>query len=245
MATVVQEPARPRVPSAPIDILNTDLAKLYTHIHPVLLLSVYAFKFNSIVENPVTALSETLVAVGILQVVFSAICLPPTGGSATPLGDKRKPGEKKKGAPSPVASAVNGTVIPAFLALVLAIIAGIPILGVLLVLFGAPISTHWEHTALCAAHISFLTAIPLTYVHGVDGSTWREIVSLELPIDEVYGCLIGTMLGAWLGAVPIPLDWDREWQKWPITIVTGAYIGFAVGKSVGGTLLKGKTVLFG
>jgi phosphatidylinositol glycan class F len=37
---------------------------------------------------------------------------------------------------------------------------------------------------------------------------------------------------------------DREWQKWPITIVTGAYIGFVVGKLLGGTLLKGKKVMF-
>lgn len=28
-----------------------------------------------------------------------------------------------------------------------------------------------------------------------------------LPIDEVYGGLIGTVVGAWAGAVPIPLDW--------------------------------------
>ena len=83
--------------------------------------------------------------------------------------------------------------------------------------------------------------------------------------------MIGTVFGAWLGAVPIPLDWyvdmfsatlqdgrevkwlreamltcyrDREWQKWPVTIVTGAYIGFAVGKLVGGTVLKGKKIMF-
>lgn len=37
---------------------------------------------------------------------------------------------------------------------------------------------------------------------------------------------------------------DREWQKWPVTIVTGAYIGYAVGKLLGGTLLKGKKVMF-
>ena len=36
---------------------------------------------------------------------------------------------------------------------------------------------------------------------------------------------------------------DREWQKWPVTIVTGAYIGYAVGKLLGGTLLKGKKVI--
>ena len=27
-----------------------------------------------------------------------------------------------------------------------------------------------------------------------------------------YWAAIGTVIGAWLGAVPIPLDWDREWQ---------------------------------
>lgn len=37
---------------------------------------------------------------------------------------------------------------------------------------------------------------------------------------------------------------DREWQKWPITIVTGAYLGYVVGKLVGGYLLKGKRISF-
>lgn len=39
-------------------------------------------------------------------------------------------------------------------------------------------------------------------------------------------------------------DRDREWQKWPVTIVTGAYIGYAIGKLLGGTLLKGKKIMF-
>lgn len=37
---------------------------------------------------------------------------------------------------------------------------------------------------------------------------------------------------------------DREWQKWPVTIVTGAYIGFAVGKLAGGLLFRGKIIKF-
>jgi GPI ethanolamine phosphate transferase 2/3 subunit F len=28
-----------------------------------------------------------------------------------------------------------------------------------------------------------------------------------VPIDEVFGAALGTVLGGWLGAVPIPLDW--------------------------------------
>jgi phosphatidylinositol glycan class F len=76
-----------------------------------------------------------------------------------------------------------------------------------LVLFGAPVTTHHLHTILCGAHIALLSTLPLVYVHGVNGDTWRQIVALLLPMDEVYGGLIGTLLGAWLGAIPIPLDW--------------------------------------
>jgi phosphatidylinositol glycan class F len=61
--------------------------------------------------------------------------------------------------------------------------------------------------------------------------------ALAAPIDEVFGATVGTLIGAWVGAVPIPLDWDREWQKWPVTILADA-----VGKIVGGTLLKGSKI---
>jgi len=46
------------------------------------------------------------------------------------------------------------------------------------------------------------------------------------------------------GWVMLIVGRDREWQKWPVTIVTGAYIGFAVGKLAGGLLLKGRKIMF-
>ena len=49
---------------------------------------------------------------------------------------------------------------------------------------------------------------------------------------------LGACVGAWIGAIPIPLDWDREWQKWPVTIICGLYAGAVIGKVAGG-LLKG------
>lgn len=42
-----------------------------------------------------------------------------------------------------------------------------------------------------------------------------------------------------MGAIPIPLDWDREWQKWPVTIVVGMYGVAVLGKVVGGWVFKG------
>jgi len=35
------------------------------------------------------------------------------------------------------------------------------------------------------------------------------------------------MVGAWAGAIPIPLDWDRDWQQWPVSCCYGALLGFA------------------
>ncbi|KAF2200364.1 hypothetical protein GQ43DRAFT_77180 [Delitschia confertaspora ATCC 74209] len=229
--------------AVPIDVLHKDTAKLYTHIHPILLLSLYVFQFKSIVADPVPALVNTLIALGVLQIAYVSICLPPTGGSATPAPVARA-GGKKKTAPGKLESGIQGKIIPAFLSLLLSTLAGTPVLAITLVLFGAPLTTHHAHTVLCAAHISFLAVLPAIYVYGVEGEKWRQIVAMFLPIDEVFGAMIGTVLGAWLGAVPIPLDWDREWQKWPVTIVTGAYIGYAVGKLLGGTLLKGKKIMF-
>lgn len=113
MATIINPQAKPRPPATPIDLLNNDTARLYTHIHPMLVLSLYAYKFRSIVEDPVPALTSTLIPLSILQIVYVAICLPPTGGSGSAAAqlEKRKPGEKKKPAPGKLESGVNGKII--------------------------------------------------------------------------------------------------------------------------------------
>jgi phosphatidylinositol glycan class F len=89
--------SKPISSPGPISILDTDAAKLYTHIHPILLLSVYAYKFKAIVADPVPALTNTLIWLLALQVAYAAMCLPPMGGgTATAPTEKKKPGEKKK-----------------------------------------------------------------------------------------------------------------------------------------------------
>ncbi|OCK75688.1 hypothetical protein K432DRAFT_361644 [Lepidopterella palustris CBS 459.81] len=240
--TTITKAAKARPAAAPIEVLNNDAARLYTHIHPVLLFALYAIQFKSIVADPVPALIQTLLPLSILQILYVSICLPPTGSGSHPPA--AKPGSRKKPGANKADSGATGKIIPAFLSLLLSTAAAAPLIAITLILFGAPLTTHFAHTFLCAAHLSLLASLPLVYVHGVDGERWREIIGLLLPIDEVFGAAIGTVVGAWLGAVPIPLDWDREWQKWPVTIVTGAYIGFVVGKLVGGMLLKGRKIVF-
>jgi GPI ethanolamine phosphate transferase 2/3 subunit F len=120
----------------------------------------------------------------------------------------------------------------------------IPFLLTIQILLGAPLTTHLPHTLLSSAHLALLAVFPLAYVHGIDGSKWLEVLSAQSPFDEVYGAAVGAGVGAWLGAVPIPLDWDREWQKWPVTIVAGMYMGWAVGKLLGGWFVKGRRIEF-
>lgn len=108
----------------------------------------------------------------------------------------------------------------------------------LLILFGAPTASYILHTFLCAVHISLLSVLPLVYVYNLDAATWKDIIAVRLPLNGVYGASVGTWVGAWLGAIPIPLDWDRPWQQWPITILVGAYFGTAVGTMIGATYRK-------
>lgn len=42
----------------------------------------------------------------------------------------------------------------------------------------------------------------------------------------------GACVGAWFGALPIPLDWDRAWQKWPVSVVRGMTLGQLVGATM-------------
>lgn len=95
--------------AAPIEPLKNDAAQIYTHVHPVVVLSLYVFSFKSIVADPVPALLNILAPLAVLQIAYVAICLPPTG--ETPKVKKTKPGEKKKQASGKLESGVNGTIV--------------------------------------------------------------------------------------------------------------------------------------
>lgn len=131
---------------------------------------------------------------------------------------------------------------PAIISLILSTTLAAPLLAFTLLLFGAPLTDSQPQTLLCALHIALLASLPLIYVNGVDEDKWRLLLGFDVPVDEVFGAALGALGGAWAGAVPIPLDWDREWQKFPVTIVVGAYLGWALGKVVGGLVLKGKRI---
>ncbi|KXT10428.1 hypothetical protein AC579_7885 [Pseudocercospora musae] len=217
-----------------IDVLPSQTSQLFASIHSVLLLSLIPIAFRSLVSEPVNTLLELAPTTLIVQAIYCTVCLPSSGQSAPP---KPKPGQKAK--PVKPAQDAWARLVPVSLSLVLTFFLSAPLLYIIVILFGAPLVSHLPHTALLALHLALLTTPQLFYVHGLDASTWLRLVSLQQPMDQIYGLSLGACVGAWLGAIPIPLDWDREWQKWPVTIICGMYIGAVVGKIVGGDLLKG------
>lgn len=81
--------------------------------------------------------------------------------------------------------------------------------------------------------MSLFTIAPAASVFGSSWTDWQRIFAftkLIEPVDYMI-CLPahGAVIGAWFGAFPMPLDWERPWQEWPICVSYGAIVGYLVG----------------
>ena len=82
-------------------------------------------------------------------------------------------------------------------------------------------------------------------IDGVDGTKywnyweWQRVLFMGCnapwrPADASWFLgFWGTSLGCWFGAMPIPLDWGRVWQPYPITLVYCACVGMCGGQVIG------------
>lgn len=107
----------------------------------------------------------------------------------------------------------------------------------IVILMGAPLSMLVLETYVLSIHLSLLVIQPVLVLFRLEHDQLRKFFS----IDNIYSQILSnsvlcssffTLVGAWIGVIPIPLDWDRPWQQWPLTILTGAYIGGFVGHNV-------------
>ncbi|TDL27919.1 PIG-F-domain-containing protein [Rickenella mellea] len=124
------------------------------------------------------------------------------------------------------------------------------------ILFGAPISSHFSESYLLSVFLAILVVFPVTYalrtpsfapdtpslVHRL---TWTRLFAEISPRTALERALVypacGAILGAWMGALPIALDWERPWQTWPLTPAFGAIAGYIL--STWGALLVSATHL--
>lgn len=99
------------------------------------------------------------------------------------------------------------------------------------VCFGAPVFSAHEETSAFAALLTILAALPAVLVSGPDRAELERVFLSDDagPLGQLlFRKALGAVVGAWLGAFPIPLDWDRAWQAWPITCCVGAVAGHFV-----------------
>ncbi|XP_043276408.1 phosphatidylinositol-glycan biosynthesis class F protein [Venturia canescens] len=116
---------------------------------------------------------------------------------------------------------------------------------IMVVLFGAALFSHLEETSVLSLTLATLTFVPGAIHLGIDMAllvlTSPNTYDIG-PIGQAISFHIKTtVLGAWLGAIAIPLDWDRPWQVWPIPCVLGALVGYMLGHLY--TLIKTLTFL--
>ncbi|KAI6115322.1 GPI biosynthesis protein family Pig-F-domain-containing protein [Pisolithus croceorrhizus] len=114
---------------------------------------------------------------------------------------------------------------------------------IVIVLFGAPLLSHLLQTGLLASTVAILTAFVPALVFGypslasdtpalVNRLNWIRLFAELSPRNPVERIVVypavGTVVGAWFGAFPIPLDWDRPWQAWPLTPLYGSLAGYII-----------------
>ena len=104
------------------------------------------------------------------------------------------------------------------------------------VLFGAPMFELLPKTIMWATIQSVFSLVPIAAARTFDLNLWKRLYALndarsafEMSASWAGMCSI---VGAWLGACLIPLDWGEPWQKWPITLIHGGSLGFVVGHIV-------------
>ncbi|KAF8777652.1 Phosphatidylinositol-glycan biosynthesis class like protein [Argiope bruennichi] len=117
---------------------------------------------------------------------------------------------------------------------VTALTVSIALFHVFSILFGAPVFEVYLDTLYFSVLMTLLTAYPLMwYFFFCDSQNAVLKILSDSKFDNLtesylHSIILWTVFGAWIGAFPIPLDWDRPWQTWPITCCIGASLGNSI-----------------
>ncbi|XP_052175345.1 PIGF/3-ketodihydrosphingosine reductase fusion protein [Diospyros lotus] len=98
---------------------------------------------------------------------------------------------------------------------------------------GAPVGIKYlMRTLNWSMLMSLFTVVPAASVFGSSWTDWQRILAHTKPMSSIdyMICLPahGAVIGAWFGAWPMPLDWERPWQEWPICVSYGAIAGYSI-----------------
>ncbi|XP_054975897.1 phosphatidylinositol-glycan biosynthesis class F protein isoform X2 [Sorex araneus] len=88
---------------------------------------------------------------------------------------------------------------------------------IIFVLYGAPLIELVLETFLFAVTLSTFTTIPCLCLLGPNIKAWLRVFSrngvTSIWENSLQITTVSSLLGSWLGAFPIPLDWEKPWQS--------------------------------
>lgn len=131
------------------------------------------------------------------------------------------------------------------LKLIIEFIASIAVCHFMCIIFGAPFIESFFSTLAFSVLISLLALMPIFFLLPHDNAfdlILRLLIEREYKNHLEYKLVCVsyfTIIGSWLGALVIPLDWDVWWQQWPLSCAFGAIISFLIGSLYSFTYKKG------
>ncbi|KAJ2704787.1 hypothetical protein FB645_002977 [Coemansia sp. IMI 203386] len=119
----------------------------------------------------------------------------------------------------------------AVIKMALATLMAAAFISVLFILFGAPALSQHGETYAAAVNVALLGVTPVVLTLKPEIGAWRRglLGPKSVPEKWAAGLFWCTMVTCWAAAYFVPMDWDRPWQKWPIPIVFGAFLGNLIG----------------
>ncbi|KAL0755000.1 hypothetical protein Bca101_092668 [Brassica carinata] len=101
---------------------------------------------------------------------------------------------------------------------------------------GAPVGMHTTShlMQISTKNNSLVLSNVCFHVFGASWTDWHRAFASMKPIGNIEYMIVipayGAIVGGWFGAWPMPLDWGRPWQEWPICVCYGAIGGCIVGQ---------------
>jgi hypothetical protein len=226
------------------DALAADIPKLIHHLSlllvPFHLPIILALLYGGLLANPGNMLLKSIPTLMVAQVAYGTVVS--RHGSVmkgTRKETSRKSSSRKAEAGSGLMLSVSAAVI--------SLLMSVPLFAVI-ILFGAPLYDFVWQTYLLSVHLSLIIFFPVLVSFRLDLAKFLAVFEAgsgdqfyqQLYENQLILAAIGALVGAWFGVLPIPLDWDREWQQWPLTLLVGGYVGTFLGSILGLAISYGR-----